>query len=223
MCHQPGCTASQPRHAWACLPAAADAHCRSQMLPRRHRGPPIPPQPPHGCPPGSLSWRSAAVTVSVDSRVSPGTPRWVKNTTGTRERTRSGPPGGGPTSRGTAEEGEGSGTGLIGWQCKQAGMRSRGCTLHLLQPVLLCCCLHHTLTVNATALHLRGASSAPARRRTTRAGQNSWPSTRAHTMRPGGYRSPGPWNSSPSSPCRRAGRYAVGQSSTGACTTWWIG
>lgn len=71
------------------------------------------------CPPGSLSWRSAAVTVSVDSRVSPGTPRGVKNTTGTRERTRSGPPGGGPTSRGTAGKGcEGGGWwGGVGHHC----------------------------------------------------------------------------------------------------------
>jgi hypothetical protein len=83
---------------------------------------------------------SDAASASGPTGISPGMPRGVKNTTGTWCRTASGPPGGGPTSRGTA------------------------------------------------------------RRRTTFAGHQSWPSTLAHTALPGGKRSRGAApGSSPSS------------------------
>lgn len=86
-----------------------------------------------GCPPGTLRALSAAVTVSAASLISPGRPREVKKTTGTRDRTRSGPPGGGPTSRGTATGSRGRGREAVGCLAVQAREEadSKGAEMHM--------------------------------------------------------------------------------------------
>lgn len=181
------------------------------------------------CAPGSLM----VIPSPPGAGRSPGMPLGVKNTTGIWLRTISGPPGGGPTSRGTAAGRQGSrqppgriscGGWLSYWQCSALWLSGPGSAFcahaapadhhHAWLAGISACSgpLHavpldtphpppHHTTPCTPLLFPRS----PALRRTTLAGHQSWPSTLAHTTRPGLKVSRAAIAYSSSSPCRWVG------------------